>query len=104
MSGSLNLKVAQLSATGTIVGTPNNVRVAGFTVINHGTTHLAGVRFYQLETNGTVGDEIFHANLPSVALNGNSMTQTYSGQTGIYFKNGLYVSVDSSCTGLITYF
>ena len=102
MSGSLNLLPAILTASGTV--TSNSTRIAGFTITNKSATDRAGITFYQLETDKTLGSEVFHVELGSVGENGNQITQTYNGQTGIYFKNGVYASVDTSCVGFITYF
>jgi hypothetical protein len=102
MSGSLNLLPAILTASGTV--TSNSTRIAGFTITNKSATDGAGITFYQLETDKTLGSEVFHVELGSVGENGNQITQTYNGQTGIYFKNGVYASVDTSCVGFITYF
>jgi hypothetical protein len=102
MSGSLNLLPVILTASGTV--TTDSTRIAGFTITNKSATDGAGIKFYQLDTDGTLGDEVFHVVLGSVGENGNQITQTYNGQTGIYFKNGVYASVDASCVGFITYF
>ena len=102
MSGSLNLLPVILTASGTV--TTDSTRIAGFTITNKSATDGAGIKFYQLDTDGTLGEEGFHVVLGSVGENGNQITQTYNGQTGIYFKNGVYASVDASCVGFITYF
>jgi|ETNvirome_6_1000_1030641.scaffolds.fasta_scaffold124744_2 hypothetical protein len=102
MSGSLNLLPVILTASGTV--TTDSTRIAGFTITNKSATDGAGIKFYQLSTDGSLGDEVFHVVLGSVGENGNQITQTYNGQTGIYFKNGVYASVDASCVGFITYF
>jgi hypothetical protein len=102
MSGSLNLLPVILTASGTV--TTDSTRIAGFTITNKSATDGAGIKFYQLDTDETLGDEVFHVVLGSVGENGNQITQTYNGQTGIYFKNGVYASVDTSCVGFITYF
>ena len=102
MSGSLNLLPVILTASGTV--TTDSTRIAGFTITNKSATDGAGIKFYQLETDKTLGSEVFHVELGSVGENGNQITQTYNGQTGIYFKNGVYASVDTSCVGFITYF
>ena len=102
--GGLNLVPYTVTATGTI--TTNDTRIAGFTVINKSIANNAGVKFYDLADDGSVNSEIINIDfLGSVGSEKtNSITHTYSGNTGVYFKNGLYCSVDTSCRTFFTTF
>ena len=60
--------------------------------------------FHNLNSDGSVGDTLINVDiLNSVAGNGNQITQNYTG-TGVYFENGVYCSVDTSCYTLFTTF
>ena len=103
MTGSLNLTPYTVSATGTV--TTNSTRIAGFTIVNKSAANDAGVRFYDLTDDGAVNTRIIKINfLGSVGTDNNKITQTYSGNTGVYFKNGVYCSVDTSCRLFMTAF
>ena len=103
MSGSLNLKLYTVVADGTV--TTNSTRIAGFTVTNKSATNNAGIGFHQLNSDGSVGSAIMQIDsLNSVGGNGNQITQTYSGNTGIYFENGIWCSVFTSCNAVFTAF
>ena len=104
MSGAINLTPYTVSATGTV--TSNSTRIAGFTIINKSAANNAGVRFYDLSDDGSVNSKIINIDfLGSVGeQKTNNITQTYSGNTGIYFKNGVYCSVDTSCQLYMTAF
>jgi hypothetical protein len=105
MSGAINLTPYTVTATGTV--TNNSTRIAGFTIINKSATNMVGARFYNLSDDGSVNSKIINIDfLGSVETNGgaNQITQTYSGNTGIYFKNGVYCSVDTSCRLYMTAF
>ena len=67
MSGSLNLLPVILTASGTV--TTDSTRIAGFTITNKSATDGAGITFYQLETDKTLGSEVFHVELGSVGEN-----------------------------------
>ena len=100
--GGLNLVPYTVTATGTI--TTNDTRISGFTVINTSATNNVGVNFNNLNSDGSVGDtKITIDFLNSVGGNGNQITQNYTG-TGVYFENGVYCSVDTSCRTLFTTF
>jgi hypothetical protein len=104
MSGAINLTPYTVTATGTV--TTNSTRIAGFTIINKSNANNAGVRFYDLANDGSVNSKIINIDfLGSVGVDKtNSITQTYSGNTGVYFKNGVYCSVDTSCRLFMTAF
>jgi len=105
MSGSLNLIPYTVTATGTI--TTNSTRIAGFTVVNKSSTTNRGATFQNIEDDGTPGTKILNIQfLGSVGTDGgaNRITQTYSGNTGVYFKNGVFCSIDTSCYALMTTF
>ena len=105
MSGAINLTPYTVSATGTV--TSNSTRIAGFTIINKSATDSVGARFYNLADDGSVNSKIINIDfLGSVGTNGgaNIITQTYSVNTVIYFKNGVYCSVDTSCQLFMTAF
>ena len=103
MTGSLNLTPYTVTATGTV--TTNSTRIAGFTIVNKSAANDVGVRFYDLTDGGAVNTKIINIDfLASVGTDSNKITQTYSGNTGIYFKNGVYCSVDTSCQLFMTAF
>ena len=105
MSGAINLTPYLVTATGTV--TNNSTRIAGFSLTNKSTGNAKGMRFYNLADDGSVNSKIINIDfLGSVGTNGgaNRITQTYSGNTGIYFKNGVYCSVDTSCQLFMTAF
>ena len=104
MSGAINLTPYTVSATGTV--TSNSTRIAGFTIINKSVTNNAGVRFYDLSDDGSVNSKIINIDfLGSVVAGGaNSFTQTYSGNTGIKFDNGVYVCADAHIKLFMTTF
>ena len=104
MSGAINLTPYTVTATGTV--TSNSTRIAGFTIFNKSNANNKGVRFYDLSNDGSVNRKIININfLGSVGLErSNTITQTYSGNTGVYFKNGVYCSVDTSCRLFMTAF
>ena len=96
----INLTPYTVTATGTV--TDNSTRIAGFTITNKGATDDQGVRFYQLETDGSLGTKIMdYSQLSSIGGNSPQISQTYDGQTGVYFRNGLYCSVDGHCKVLM---
>ena len=103
MSGAINLTPYTVTATGTIAN--NSVRIAGFTVTNKGADDDQGFTLHNLATDGTVGTQIMeYKELSSVAGGANSFTQTYSGNTGIKFDNGVYVCADDHIKLFMTTF
>jgi len=103
MSGSLNLTPYTVTATGTV--TTNSTRIAGFTVMNKGASDDQGFTIHNLDDDKTVGTKIMEfKELSSVGGGINSFTQTYNGNTGIYFENGVYVCADDHIKLFMTAF
>jgi len=105
MSGAINLTPYTVTATGTV--TTNSTRIAGFTIFNKSNANNSGVRFYDLSDDGSVNSKIINIDFlgPAASIDrANIITQTYSGNTGVYFKNGVYCSVDTSCRLFMTAF
>jgi|TARA_R100001530_G_scaffold48014_1_gene36090 hypothetical protein len=103
MSGAINLTPYTVTATGTV--TNNSARIAGFTVTNKGGTDDQGFTIHNLASDGTVGTQIMeYKELSSVGGGANSFTQTYSGNTGIKFDNGVYVCADAHIKLFMTTF
>ena len=101
--GGINIVSYTVTATGTV--TTNDTRISGFTVINKSAANNKGVMFHNLNSDGSVGNTLINVDiLNSVGTgNGNQITQNYTG-TGVYFENGVYCSVDTSCYTLFTTF
>ena len=103
MSGAINLTPYTVTATGTV--TNNSTRIAGFTVMNKGGTDDQGFTMHNLASDGSVGTQIMEfKELSSVTGGASSFTQTYSGNTGIKFDNGVYVCVDTHIKLFMTAF
>jgi|TARA_R110002020_G_scaffold97475_7_gene232452 hypothetical protein len=103
MSGAINLTPYTVTATGTV--TTNSTRIAGFTVMNKGAADDQGFTMYNLASDGSVGTQIMEfKELSSVTGGASSFTQTYSGNTGIKFDNGVYVCADAHIKLFMTAF
>ena len=103
MSGAINLTPYLVTATGTV--TNNSTRIAGFSLTNKSTGNAKGMRFYNLADDGSVGTQIMdYTKLGGSGGQVPQIDQQYSGNTGVYFKNGLYCSVDASVVGLLMTF
>ena len=99
----INLTTHTVTATGTVVA--DSMRIAGFTVISKSGTDDQGFTLKNLASDGSPGDVVMHFDsLSSVGGGASSFTQTYSGNTGIYFKNGIHATVDSHIKLFITTF
>ena len=85
-----------VTTTGTIAD--DSARIAGFTFTNKSTSN-AEVTFYDLTSSGAKGNRRFAITIP---VSG-EVTHTYNGISGIKCQNGVYVSVDTSVVGFVTY-